>query len=798
MRPRSNLAGRGLQNGTGSLLPVCVALAGKPPVAPPVLPVLFAIVSACWMPGAIAGVKGGSAVEPADEPPVSFRHDVLPLLTKSGCNAGACHGSPSGKNGFRLSLRGYDPALDFATLTREVRARRVNPVRPEDSLMLLKATAQVPHEGGRRFSRDSTACKTLLRWIREGARDDVATAPPVERLEILPDRRVLDAPDDSQALMVVARFAGTTQRDVTHLCRFTLSDEHMASMSDSGLVQKRRRGEVSVSAEYCGLFATAQLVFREPVPEFRWPDPPIANEIDRHVFAKLKLLSIEPSDLTSDAEFARRVHLDVIGRLPRPDEVRTFLEDGRSDKRARLIDALLERPEFADWWALKWADRLGCNQRFVGKAGAIKYHAWIRHAMAVNMPEDEFVRSLLVASGPNYSQPAASFWRRLRTGGIGSQIDPLLAGEEISQLFLGVRIGCARCHNHPAERWTRDDYYGLAAFFARVRFKDGPFVNQQYDKENTVFLVPSAEVRHPDTGAQVAPRVLGREGDAPAEPVRRDPQSPVALDTESSTLDDASDRRVPFARWLTLPGNPWFARAAVNRIWFHLFGRGIVEPVDDLRSSNPPSNAELLEALTGEFAQSGFDRKRLIRTILNSRTYQLSSRPTPTNADDDRYFSHAGIRLMQSEQLLDAICDATGTPAGFAEFPSRTRAVQLPDGEYQHPFLKAFGRPARAMACECERENETTLEQALHLVSGRFVHARLTDDEGRAARLAAAGLANDEVVDELFLATLCRHPTDEERRIGREPLQSARNSRRAALEDLLWTLLNHEEFLFQH
>jgi hypothetical protein len=508
-----------------------------------------------------------------------------------------------------------------------------------------------------------------------------------------------------------------------------------------------------------------------------WSDPPQHNEIDRHIFAKLKLLSIEASPLASDAQFLRRVYLDVIGRLPTVAEARAFLADSAADKRERLIDTLLARPEFADWWALKWADRLGCNRRFAGKIGALKYQLWIRHAMAVNLPEDQFVREILTAGGPNYTSPAATFWRRLRVGAIRPEIDPQMAAEEVSQLFLGVRIQCARCHNHPAERWTQDDFYGLAAFFTRIRFQDGSYVNNKYDKEEAVVLARAGEIKHPRTGQTVPPTVLDGK--------------PVAT-------DDGSDLRAALADWLTAPENRYFARTSVNRIWFHMFGRGLVEPVDDFRSSNPPSHPELLDALAEDFVRHGFDRKRTIRLIAGSRTYQASSQTTANNAGDEKYYSHAPVRLLQSEQLIDAICQATEVPERYPDFPLGTPAVALADGEYKHPFLEAFGRPVRASACECERDAQTNLSQALQLVSGPVVQGKVHSDAGRAARLAAAEVSADEVLDELFLATLCRTPRDEERRALVESLGKAGDARRAATEDILWLLVNHPEFLFQH
>ncbi len=714
------------------------------------------------------------AVDIPSDTLVSFSREVIPVLTRAGCNAGACHGTPTGKNGFRLSLRGYDPHLDFQNLTRDAAGRRINGTDPDASLILLKASGRVPHGGGRRFAPDSYMARVLRGWIAQGARDDSAAAARVTRLEVTPQRRILEATtgspgNNSQQLRVVAHFSDGNRRDVTALARFTVNDESVAQVTQEGLVEKRSQGEVAVIVEYLSTMATTQIIFLEPAPHFAWPNPAERNFIDQHLFAKLRLLRIAPSAAASDEEFLRRAFLDAIGKLPAPDEVRRFLADSDPEKRGKLIDALLDRPEFADWWSLKWTDRLGCNQRFVGKIGALKYRAWIHQVIAGNLPEDEFVRRIVTAQGGNYEHPPAGFYRRLR--------DPQVRAEEIAQLFLGVRIGCAKCHNHPGERWTQDDYHRLAAFFPRVKYRDGPFFLQQYDKEETVFVTRDGEVKHPRTGDVLAPKFLGG-----AEP---------AIGAEV-------DRREVFARWLTARENPFFARAAVNRVWYHLFGRGIVEPLDDFRSTNPPTNPELLDALAGDFVRHGFDRKHLIRTIMRSHTYQLSSKPTPTNRDDEKYFSHARIRLLQAEQLLDAVASATGMAEKFPGLPLGTPAVALPDGEYKHPFLEAFGRPARAMACECERDPETNLGQALHLVGGRVVQDKIRSDTGRVAQLLTAGKSNAAVVEELFLATLARFPTEAERQLLVKRLIAPGADRRRVAEDILWALINHNEFLFQH
>jgi hypothetical protein len=711
----------------------------------------------------------------ADSPP-SFRYDVLPTLTKAGCNAGTCHGTPTGKNGFRLSLRGFDPQQDLVVLTREAAGRRINLLQPGESLILKKATAQVPHLGGQRIRIDDEAYQLLYDWIAAGAPDDPIDHRQLVELRIDPTSAVVDAPEDQQTFRVTATFSDAREEDVTGRCRFSMADSTTADLQPGGTVRRRSRGEVSLAAEFAGMLVSATVLFREPLPQFDWPDPPTSNEIDELVFSRLRHLQIEPAGLCDDATFLRRACLDANGRLPTPEKVRAFLVDNRTDKRERLVSALLESPEFAEWWAMKWTDRLGCNERFVGKWGAIKFHSWISTAMAQNVPHDKFVRSILTASGPNYSNPPAGFWRRMRVGGIGN-MDPLLAAEEISQLFMGVRIQCARCHNHPGESWTQDDYYGLAAFFPRLGFKDGPYVKHQYDKEVAVFPVDTGDVTHPRTGAGVVP---------------------TTLDGETSMVDSVLDRRVPFADWLTAPDNPFFARAEVNRIWYHLLGRGIVDPVDDFRTSNPPSHPELLEWLTEQFIASGFDRKHVIRQIMNSNVYQLDFQRTETGTHEAQYFSYYRPRRLQAEQLLDAIGAATGVPESFPGFPPETRAIHLPDGEFKHPFLEAFGRPARALACECERESSTNMSQALQIVGGAGIHRKLTSDSGRCAQLASADMPTTELLDELYLATLSRYPTDEERSLLSPRLEASEFDRRQVIEDLMWSLLNHREFLFQH
>jgi Protein of unknown function (DUF1553)/Protein of unknown function (DUF1549) len=701
--------------------------------------------------------------------PIDFAHEVLPVLTKAGCNQGACHGTPTGKNGFRLSLRGYNAALDFVTLARENGDRRTNPFEPDASLILLKGTGRIPHEGGKRMGIDSFSYRVLHDWIAGGVRPDPAATPALSELVVTPPARILDDPAREQQLVVRARFVDGSTRDVTRLARYGATDSAVAGVDDDGRVVKKKRGETTILISYEHLVAGVRLIFREPVPGLVWVDPVENNFIDRHVFAKLKLLQIPPSALSSDAQFCRRAYLDVIGLVPTPEEVVTFLNDRRTDRRARLINELLERPEYVDFWALKWADRLGCNQRFTGVKGAISFHRWIRDQIALNVPLDQFVRTIVTAKGPNFTHPPASFYRRIR--------NPEDAVETVSQVFMGVRVGCAKCHNHVAERWTQDDYYGMAAFFSQVKYKNGPQNFALYNKEETVYLVSDSEVRQPRTGVVMRPKPLGDE--------------PVEVKGDE-------DRRETLADWLVSPSNPFFAKAAVNRIWYNLMGRGIVEPVDDFRETNPPASAELLKALADDFVAHGFDVKRTIRLILNSRVYQLSSLANPFNAEDGRYFSHAMVRMLSAEQLLDSSCLAAGVPEKLFNLPPGTRAAQVPDGELVHPFLKDFGQPARADACECERGSDSTLEQALQIVGGRTLHSKVIAPDNRIGKLIKSGADDATVVDQLFLATLSRYPIASERSLALSELAARANDRRRSAEDLFWTLMNHPEFLFQH
>lgn len=700
--------------------------------------------------------------------PISFRRQVIPVLTKNACASGACHGSPSGKGGFRLSLLGFDPDADHEWITRAEFGRRIERIDSSKSLLLRKPVLQVPHEGGRQLQLDSRDYTLVARWIEQGAASEAdASDNRVSRLEIVSGSDVLHAPASTQQLKVIAHFADGRTRDVTDLTVFTSNDDEVGTVTKTGWVEFKKAGEVAILARYLGKMQTKNLVHLVQVPGYTWSAPPEKNFIDRLAFAKLQQLRLPPSEVCTDSQFIRRVSLDVTGKLPTADRVKAFLADERPNKRALLIDELLDSMDYVHHWTLKWSDLLGCNRRFVGVKGAYIFHQWIMNQIAQNVPLDQFVRTILSAQGGNYFNPPAGFYRRVRT--------PEDHAESVGQLFLGIRIQCARCHNHPFEEWLQDDYYGLAAFFARIKYKDGKEVVHLYNKEEVVYQDRKGEMVHPRTRKPVPPTPLGG----------------------SAIADANEDRLAVLAQWITARDNPFFARMLVNRYWYHLFGRGIVEPVDDFRASNPPSHPELLNALTKDFVENGFDAKHLLRTILNSQLYQLSANPNEFNKGDVKYFSHVQPRLLTAEQLMDAVVQITGVPEKFPGVPLGTTAAELPDGEYQHPFLKAFGRPLKSIACECEREADSNLEQALRLIGGDFVNKRITSDQGYITRLIAAGADSNTICDEIYLAALSRRPNDSERSILAEQLAQASDQRRV-LEDILWTVLNLDEFLFRH
>jgi hypothetical protein len=703
--------------------------------------------------------------------PVSFRREVVASLNVGGCNAGACHGTPSGKNGFRLSLRGYDPAADYIQLTRDVLGRRTARLGADSSLVLQKALGRVPHEGGQRFPVHSVPAQVMRRWLAEGLQDDPAALPDLVRIEVPPGSRVLQAPARWQQLAVRAHFADGSVRDVTRLTVFSSSDSAIADVSPSGLVQFSQAGEVAILCRYLDQMHSVRFMYLKPRPGFTWSNPPENNFVDQHVFAKLKMLSIRPSDLCTDQEFIRRVYLDVCGVLPTAAEFKAFLASPAKDKRAKVIDALLERPEYADYWTLKWSDVLRSNRKAIQLKGIHVYQKWLRSHIARNTPFSRVVKELLEANGSTFANPPANFYRIAR--------DPQNLAETTAQLFFGIRMQCAKCHNHPFERWTQDDYYSMAAFFARVRQKPDrtePAANPMAPGAEFIYSDRSGEVIQPRTGKVMAPKFMG--GKMPVIPA-------------------AMDRRAVLADWITSKDNPFFAKSVANRVWFHLSGKGIVDPVDDFRDSNPSANDALLEALAQDFIKHDFDVKHLIRTICNSRTYQLSAQTNDSNRDDTKYFSHAVTKMYSAEVLLDAICSATGVPEKYAGLPLGTRAVQLPDGEIQHVFLKTFGQPGRELACECERESDSNLAQALQLINGPTINEKNRNPNNRLGKLLAKKLSDRNILEDLYLAALCRPPSEGEVKAALDHVRAGKD-RRKAWEDVQWAIINAKEFLFRH
>jgi len=693
---------------------------------------------------------------------VEFRRDVIAALSRAGCNSGACHGSPQGKNGFRLSLRGGDPDLDFQTLAKENGGRRVNLASPDDSLFLLKATGRTAHQGGSLIGRDSAAYKTLARWVAEGCRDVKPAA--LVKLELAPGAKRLDKPE--QQITATAHFADGTKRDVTDLTVFTTADSD-ASISASGLVKFHRTADASFLARYLEGITSTRLVYVEPDPKFAFTAPPQANVVDRLVFAKQKELQLLPAAVCSDEVFLRRVYLDSIGTLPTPDEARTFLDSKAADKRSKLIDSLLARDEFALLWALKWADILRGSPVTISERGVHSFHRWLVKQVAEDRPVTDLARDLLTGTGNTLNKPGANFFRVART--------PDEAAETAAQLFLGVRVQCAKCHNHPFEGITQTDYYGLAAFFAQVQFKGTAF---GLDDE-IVYLQPGREVQNPIT---------------------RKSQPPIAFGTKAGPFAPDDDRRKAFADWLVNPSNKWFAPSIANRVWFHLMGKGIVDPVDDFRDTNPPSNPELLKALADDFAKSGYRLKSLVKLILNSQTYQLASdapKQSSNAASPEKYFIKAGVRMLAAEQVLDAVSAATGVPETFKGYPAGTRALDLPEGGIDHPFLQAFSRPVRDVVCECAREEDPSLPQVLHMLNNAGLLSKVRSEKGRVAGWLKEGKPPEEIVERIYLATLSRRPTVAELQLVKKHLAGIED-KASGLHDVQHAVLNLNEFLLRH
>ena len=696
---------------------------------------------------------------------IEFESEVLVALSKQGCNSGACHGSPSGKAGFRLSLRAFDMQLDQLTLIREDFGRRINPIAPEQSLLLLKPLMKVPHGGGKQLRKEDAAYKILHDWIAGGAAADPADMPRVTKLEVYPSQKqILAVAGGGQQLAVTAHFTDGRQRDVTHLVAYETSDTTVATVDVRGLVTPHDRGEVAILVRLLEHIESVPLMFVEDLPGFQWKSPPPRNYVDELVNAKLQQLQYLPAETCSDDEFLRRVSLDLVGILPSVNETAAFLADTGDDKRERLIDALLQRDAYAKFWALKWGDLLKMTSKLVGDEGLYKYHRWVEQALHENLRYDEFAKQLLTGAGSTLANPPANFYR--------TSTDMNECVETISQVFLGARLQCAKCHNHPFERWTQDNYYGLGAFFNRVQRR-----NTGRPGEMFVYTSFAGDVTQPRTGQVMAPW-LPQQG--------------------SIESTDDTDRRTAFADWLVNPDNPYFARIEANRIWSQLFARGIVDPIDDFRDSNPPSNAPLLDALAKDFVESGYDRKHLLRVILNSQTYQASYRTTEFNQEDTKYFSHQEPRLLGAEQLLDAINHTLALEQKFGSLPAGTLATQLPAPDVAKiEFLKVFGQPERSTVCACERADDSNLGMAIELFNGPLIHEKLRDANNRFRKSLAAGKTVEEVVREIYLAAVCRPPSDVELNAAIEHC-STNPDPVAGVEDVCWALFNTDEFLFQH
>lgn len=660
-----------------------------------------------------------------------LKHDVLPVLSRQGCSSGACHGSPKGKGGFRLSLRAFDPSVDEETLRNEFFSRRTNPLNPETSLLLRKPLMEVPHAGGRRLLSGSAQHRILRDWIAEGARPDASQSVVCTGVEIFPKSgRELTTSQSSQQYAAFARFSDGSVRDVTDLAVFTSSDTSVAEVSQDGVATRTSggRGQAAISARYLEHMATSFVLSITDVEGFEWPKLSEANYIDKLIHERLRQLQFVPAQRCTDSEFVRRIYLDVTGLLPSVDAATSFLADTEPKKREKLIDELLKSPEHAKFWALKWGDILRIKAANITSPGVFKYHRWLVRAFQNNMPYDEFARQLLTSTGSTFENPAANYYRT--AAGTND------CTESTAQIFLGARLECARCHNHPHERWTQDNYYGLGAFFNRIQ-------RDTTERPNEVFVsvTNSGEVTQPRTGQTMQPWLPGSDD----------------LPMESST-----DRRIILAEWLAAQNNPYFAHVEVNRLWSQLNGQGIVDPIDDFRASNPPSNTKLLNALAKDFVDQGFDRRHILRTILNSQTYQRSARFDSTNEDDDRYGSRYYRRLLSAEQLMDAISDVTGIPDQFSGLPSGTRATQLPSPDFGKSFLKIFGQPQRKTVCQCERSDDVNLSQALQLANGSFLNDKVMNGNCRFRVMLKEGRSQQDIVTWVYLAAYSRPPTTKE------------------------------------
>ena len=702
---------------------------------------------------------------------LSFVGDVLPILSKAGCAGGNCHAKPQGQNGFSLSVFSHDPKSDYREVVKDQRGRRVFPALPSESLLLKKPTLKVKHEGGRRLDDDSLFYNTIHNWIEEGMLYKKANEPTLNRIDVYPlDRRYLKS--SSQQLVVTANFSDGSACDVTHLAEFSSNEKEIAEINSDGLLKVGSlNGEGIIVVRYQGKVALTRVVIPKDImfSDETYSALPTNNFIDEKALIKFKKLGILPSDLCTDSEFIRRVYIDTLGVLPKASEVRYFLSNQRNDKRKNLINRLLDDPRYADTWANRWGDLFRPNIARVGLKSAYTIDDWIRRSFAENKPYDQMVREILTAKGSTHKVGPAVIYRTRR--------EPATLTTLFSQVFLGVRLECARCHHHPNEKWSQSDFYSFAAFFAELKRK-GTGISPPISAGTEYFYhAPGGEVKHPVTGQIMTAAPLGGP---------------------SLVTSSGDDPRSTLANWMVVPDNPYFAKAMVNRIWGQFFGRGIVHPVDDFRASNPPVNPDILDALAYDFSDNGYDLKFLMRRIMESRLYQLSSTPNETNLQDTRSFSRFYRRRLSAENLEDIIEQVTGSSNEYLNLRTGARKVELWTTKMESPLLESFGLPNSSENCPCERDNRSSIIQALHLMNSNDLQLQLADKNGRAANLVKAGLSPIEIVNELYLMLYSRWPTEEEKAIAVKAIKYNKNNLQKGVEDLMWALINTVEFVFNH
>ncbi|MBI1310300.1 DUF1553 domain-containing protein [bacterium] len=702
---------------------------------------------------------------------LDFENDIIPVLTDGGCNSGPCHGKARGQGGFKLSLFGFDPEYDFGALSRESRGRRIFPTSPERSLLLRKPIGDVPHGGGLRLEKGDAGYTVLLRWIQDGMPRRADDAPKLVNVTVAPVDRILNF-ESQQQLIVTAHYSDGSTRDVTSFTAYQSNEGAIAGVNEDGLVETTNvTGEAAIMARYLGRIAVATISvpLAAEVPDSVYADLPRTNFIDDLVWKKLQRLRLTPSQPAPDSEFLRRVYVDIIGRVPTVEEARTFLKDESPAKRTRLVDELLDNPEYVDHWSNKWADLLRPNPYRAGIKSTLSFDNWIREAFRRNKPYDEFVRELLTARGSTFRNGAVVLFRDRR--------EPEELTTIVSQLFLGIRLECAKCHQHPNEAWGQKEFYGLAAYFDRLGRKGTGISAPISGSEEYLFVGKRRPVKHPLTGEEM---------------------SPTPLTGEPPVIADEEDPRESLAAWITSDGNPLFRQVIANRIWKDIMSRGLVEPVDDLRASNPATNPELLEALAVDLRDNGYDLKHLIRRIANSYVYSLSSMPSDTNVVDSRNYSRFYRERLRAEVLLDSVSQITGIEEKFDAMPPGSTARQLWSHRIDSLFLDAFGRPDPNQDPPCERFPDTTIVQALHLMNSQSLYDKVTSDKGLAASLSASDKSTEAIIEDLYLAAFARFPTDPERQAATEFLASQKDTRRTAVQDLLWAMLNTPEFVFKH